>query len=77
MAKKQLQEAVDRQAAETHQEIGDQTAPEPAERSRTERLVIRLTKDELRRLRQRIDQEQLPLSTGARAVLMRYARETR
>ena len=75
MAKKNLQDAIDQQAAETYQEAENVSPVELADKGRSERLVIRLSKDELRRLKLYFDREQLPLSTGARSVLLRHIRE--
>ena len=55
--------------SDDHREI----TPEKA--SRTERIVIRVSPDELRRIVRHFEEKNLPLSTGARAALLDLVRK--
>lgn len=61
-------EAVAHEVPEDHRESS------PGKTGRTERIVIRVSPDELRRVSRYFEEKNLPLSTGARAALLDLVR---
>ena len=76
MSKDRMKEAADRQVEKTARELPEEhrEKKETKRIQRTERLVIRLSKDELRRIAGCFKGKDLPVSTGCRSVLLDYAR---
>lgn len=76
MSKNRMQEAAKQQVAETVREVSEehQERKNTKRPKREERLVIRLSKDELHRIVKFYNGIHLPVSTGARSTLLDHIR---
>jgi predicted DNA binding CopG/RHH family protein len=80
MANDQFRESARDQTQQTKREVEDghseQAAPDGAT-TRDERIVLRVSKDELRRIKRFYDQENIPMSTGIRSLVLNHIRRAR
>ena len=76
MAKDRMREAAQRQVDEAARDVpAEHREGEPAKQERTERIVIRVSVDEYKRISRYFVDRNLPLSTGARAALLDLVRK--
>ena len=64
-------------AANTPEEGHTEETPQEGSRARKERLVIRLSQDELRRIQRFYAQENIPVATGIRSLVLTHIRRAR
>lgn len=78
MSKDRMKEAAVRQVQDTARELPEERRGDKKSRrqQRTERLVIRMSKDELRRTTEYCEMRNLPVSTWARAELLDAIRKS-
>jgi len=80
MANKRLEGAAKDQARQTSREVEDghtERAASDGATTRDERIVLRVSKDELRRIKRFYDQENIPMSTGIRSLVLNHIRRAR
>jgi hypothetical protein len=78
MAKDRLQSAIGNQVESTVHDVPEghgESVSAGKRAKRTERLVLRMSVDEYKRLSRYFESKNLPLSTGARAALMELVRK--
>ncbi|MGR3303318.1 MAG: hypothetical protein ACUZ8I_12555 [Candidatus Scalindua sp.] len=77
MNKNRMQEAAKQQVAGTVREVSEEHQERKGKKrsKREERLVIRLSKDELRRITRYCEDRTLPVSTGVRSLVLEHIRK--